>query len=134
MDKKIISYIITLASFLVLGHLFIAVSEDSQITFASGLAILPAGLLYSIFSFVNYKELRKKAYAGLLLHVATYLLVNISFFIHASTIASFEGGLVSLEEGWYGPVVNMPLFWGIGLLAHTIYTWSRRGFEDICLD
>ena len=134
MDKKIISYILGLVITLGIGHAYVATAEDSIISTAAGLAVMPAAALYALFGFFNWKEFKKKAYVNLMLHVATYLLVTGSFLVHAVFVAEFVNGQLIFEEGWYGVLISMPLFWGIGLISHTLYAWSKRGFEDVCLD
>lgn len=131
MNNKIYQYTALLAVVLAACQIFIATTQDSEITPLAGLAIVIPAIIYAAFIYTNKSEIRKVAYASLISHLVTYLLVNMSFWAHAFFTASFEDEIVSFESGWYGVLIAMPLFWGFGLMMHTLGALYGKGFEDV---
>lgn len=133
MKKLMTNYILLLVLLLLGCHIFTAVALDSEINVWAGVALLPAAITYAVFGYTNKKILRKHAYGELLIHLVTYLLVNMSYFAHAMFTAEFKEDSFSLQAGWYGVIIIMPLFWGLGLLMHTFGAWMTKGFEDVSI-
>lgn len=136
MNNHIKHYIITVIAVLAVTHGYI-VANDSEINLIALLMLAGVAIYSSVFQARKKKELNKVAYLPYMLHVTTYLLVNLSFLAHgfASAIqnADANNGDLILSPEWIGLTVAMPLFWGIGLLVHTVGAYFTRGFENVSI-
>lgn len=91
---------------------------------------------YMYFHFVSYKTLSKVRFGRLVAHVIGFLIVNLSFHLHAAIMliahASGSGELaVSLSPEWFGVLFGMFIVWGAGLLAHLVISVTLRGYEEL---
>lgn len=128
-------YVATISVMLAGVHLFIALVEKSEMTVAASFALVPVALTYLYFPVAFRKKIKKEAFLSYILHSTTYLLVNISYWIHGFILyiqdADANEGALILSNNWMGVLLAMPLFWGIGLLIHTFGAWITDGFEDV---
>ncbi len=132
------TYVIVLLVLVAFAQGYVAIALDNRMdSYKAGLALVPAALCYSYFLSANAKTLNKRAYSGYIAHVATYLIVNISYWLHAFIYLLTNDGIsdksLALDNGWFGVLICMPLFWGLGLLIHTFGAWMSKGFENVSL-
>lgn len=95
---------------------------------------------YAIYSLINKKLLSSVRFGNLTLHFLTYLLINLSFHVHAYLLIINNNPIIYgsndflLSPGWFGVLFGMSVFWGIGLMIHAISSVSFRGFEGLPRD
>ena len=109
--------------------------RGSQIDLVAGLALVPAYLYYLYFYFTTRHTLSKVRFGSLVAHFIAFLIVNLSYHIHATILAlgainAAKGGTV-LPQGWFGVLFGMFVFWGCWLLVHTIASISHKGYEEL---
>lgn len=114
----------------------ITASRGSEIDLISGLALVPAYFYYMYFYFTSKKLLSKVRFGSLVAHFIAFLIVNLSYHVHASIlilndISETNGPAVNLSEGWFGVLFAMFVIWGIGLLIHLIASISFNGYEEL---
>jgi len=112
--------------------------RGSTIDAVSGSALLPAFVYYVYFQITARAELSRIRFGLLVAHLVAFLIVNLSYHIHAATLAvlSFDSNSepsVSLSPGWFGVLFGMFCIWGLGLLIHTVASIASRGFEEISI-
>lgn len=133
---KLRDYFILLVTVNFLFQIYIAVIADGEPTKLSSLILIAIAGLSWVFNYRAKKAVIKKAYLSYITHVATFLIVNLSFWIHAlaryitTTSAEVDGQLI-VSQDWAVYILHMPAIWGIGLLIHTVGTWKTKGFEDV---
>lgn len=111
-------------------QLYIALIAHNSVDVWSMLLLSLVALYMAWFLWWQRRALRQRAYAGYLLHVLTYLIVNGSYWLHAGLLfASGNGNLV--DAAWQSALFGMSLIWGAGLLLHTLGTLLSKGYEDV---
>lgn len=102
----------------------------------TALILVVIAAYYYIFNLINKVNLKKIRFGFLISHFICYLIVNLSYLILAfiifadSTITIIGDGFISIPKQWSGALFFMPIFWGLGLLIHTIVSIAQRGFEE----
>jgi heme/copper-type cytochrome/quinol oxidase subunit 4 len=129
-NRAVISYFITMLLGVTLVQIYSAVFAGNRIELVSTLILAVVAIYYWIFSYTHAKQMRLRAYSRYFTHVLAYLLVNGSYWIHAALlVVSQKQGL--LDGQWASALFGMSIFWGFGLLAHTLGTFLSRGYEDV---
>ncbi len=116
--------------------------NDNQVDATSMVMLAGVALVYFYFAYFKAfmpgpigAQIRRTPYARLMLHLATYLIVNVSYGIHGFVLyvqnADINNGQVLFDQGWFGPLIAMPTWWGLGLLIDSLFTWKDRGFDDV---
>lgn len=114
----------------------IVVLHGNEIDFISGLALVPAFLYYLYFYITSKQKLSKIRFGRLVAHVVAFLIVNLSYHIHAAILSlgntsNTQGPVVHLSEGWFGVLFGMTTIWGLGLLIHTVASIAQKGYEEL---
>ncbi len=104
-------------------------AQGQRVTPLTQLALGVVALGYLAFFITRHREFRRVRFALLSSHAIGYLIVNGSFWLHASYLwATGQGERV--DSAWYGLLFGMSICWGAGLAVHALLTAHRRGFED----
>lgn len=129
-NKQLLRYTLVIASGVLVVQLYIALIAHNSVDVWSMLLLSIVALYMAWFLWWQRRALRQRAYAGYLLHVLTYLIVNGSYWLHAALLfASGNGNLV--DAAWQGALFGMSLIWGAGLLLHPLGTLLSKGYEDV---
>jgi hypothetical protein len=128
-DKTVLPYLGVLSGLCLLAQLITA-ARGSRIDLLAALVVVPVGLYYAYFQYTARVELSKVRFGRLVAHAAGFLIVNLSYHIHAALLLVFGKGDL-LDEDWAGVLVAMFVFWGFGLLVHLIASVAMRGYEDL---
>jgi membrane protein CcdC involved in cytochrome C biogenesis len=136
--KILLPHILILVGSCVALQIFIAV-RGSEIDVAAYLGLSFVALYYAYFHSFSQKgkDLKRIRFGRLVAHLCGFLIVNLSFHIHAymlyvsnnPVMASTDGLL--MNEQWFGVIYGMMSFWGIGLLIHLIASVGARGYEEL---
>jgi hypothetical protein len=110
--------------------------NGSDMTLVSALALAPAALYYVYFMNTSKTTLSKMRYGQLVAHMVAFLVVNLSYHIHATFLVLGEASrlqqpVLTLPSGWFGATFGMFVVWGIWLLVHIFVSVARRGYEDL---
>jgi hypothetical protein len=90
---------------------------------------------YAGFLLAYGRRLAKVRFGLLAAHVMTYTAVNAGFLLHFFILAATGSPAVHgpgefvMDPRWFGVVIGMPTFWGLGLLIHSLGAILGRGFE-----
>ncbi len=128
--KRLLQYVLIIIGGVLVVQLYIAFFAHNRVNVWSMLLISLVALYMAWFLWWQRRALRQRAYAGYLLHVLTYLLVNGSYWLHAVLLLTTGNG-DSIDATWQGALFGMPLVWGAGLLLHTLGTLLSKGYEDV---
>lgn len=114
------------------NHLY----QDSAVTLP--MALFTLVFLYYVYYHITSKNLLAKIrYGRFVAHVVSYLIINISFHLHAFILFAQNSPAIrgdqyfALSSDWFGVLFGMSTFWGIGLLIHMIASIANRGFEEL---
>jgi hypothetical protein len=134
-NQIILPYAGIMAVLCLFAQVVIAV-RGSEIDFVAGLALVPAYLYYLYFHITSKDKLSKVRFGRLVAHFVAFLIVNLSYHIHAAVLSlnninDTQGPVVNLSEGWFGVLFGMFVFWGIGLLIHMIASIAQKGYEEL---
>lgn len=127
-SKKVKEYYVILTVLLVLLQVFTAFFFGSEVNAWTALLLVCIAIYSFVFNYHNFKSIRKVAYLEYKIHAVTYLLINLSFWLHATYLYLVD---FSFSSAWKGALFAMPLFWGIGLLFHTFGTLISKGYENV---
>ncbi len=109
-------------------HTLIA-ANNNRITLTAQLALAAVAVGYFAFYRANYLALRRVRYGLLAAHATAYVIVNGSYWAHATYLwTSGQGEAVNAD--WYGLLFGMGALWGLGLTIHAIAAHAGRGFDD----
>ncbi len=114
----------------------VTAARGSEIDFMAGLALVPAYLYYLYFHITSKEKLSKVRFGRLVAHFVAFLIVNLSYHIHAAILSlqninETQGPVVNLPEGWFGVLFGMFVIWGVGLLIHMIASIAQKGYEEL---
>ena len=114
----------------------VTAARGSEIDFMAGLALVPAYLYYLYFHTTSKEKLGKIRFGRLVTHFVAFLIVNLSYHIHAAVLSlrnvtETQGSIVNLPEGWFGILFSMFIIWGVGLLIHMITSIAQKGYEEL---
>lgn len=130
-NKQLLRYALIVAGGVLVVHLYMALAVDNGIDIWSMLLLALVALYMVWFQWSQRRALRQRAYAGYLVHVLTYLLVNGSYWLHAGLLVATGNGDRINTVAWQGALFGMALGWGAVLLLHTLGTLLSKGYEDV---
>ena len=128
-DKTALPYLGVLSGMCLVVQLITA-ARGSRIDLVAALLLVPVGLYYAYFQYASRVELSKVRFGRLVVHAIGFLVVNLSYHVHATLLLVF-GKRELLDENWAGVVLGMFVFWGLGFLVHLIASVAMRGYEDL---
>ncbi|MBZ2197309.1 hypothetical protein [Occultella gossypii] len=123
-------YLAGLAVGLLVVHGWTALVAEHHISVVSALLLAAVAAYVVVFLARNRAGINQRAYGLYFVHVATYLLINGSFWLYAGLL-ELTGNGAALNHGWAGPLYAMSICWGIGLLVHTLGALFARGYESV---
>jgi len=97
--------------------------RGNHIDLVSQLLLVVVALYYAWYHYASRTLLRRLRFGRLVAHVVGFLIVNLSYHLHAFVL--FVSGSVAIngsdayfgiDEGWFGVLFGMTTFWGIGRL------------------
>lgn len=136
--KLLLPHIGILIALCLMLQLFVAV-RGNEIDLAANIGLGVVALYYAYFHGLSQKgkSLKKVRFGRLVAHLSGFLIVNLSFHIHAfilyatnNPVMSGSDGLL-MNSGWFGVIYGMTCFWGLGLLIHLIASVGARGYEEL---
>ncbi len=101
-----------------------------KIDHVAGLLTAVVALYYAYSQIVTNPRLNKIRFGRLIHHIVAFVIVNISFHIHAGYLL-VSGQRELINEGWYGVLFAMFIFWGLGFLTHMTASVAQRGYEEL---
>jgi hypothetical protein len=107
-------------------------ARGSEIDLVAGLLLLTVAVYYFYFQYSARSALRRIRFGQFVAHAAGFVIVNISFHIHAGFLLLL-GKRELVDENWAGLLIGMFVFWGIGLLVHLMASVAMKGYEDLGL-
>lgn len=128
-NKILLPYMGILAGMCLVVQILTAM-RGSQIDFVAGLLLVPVALYYAYFQITSRKKLSKVRFGRLVAHFIGFLIINISYHIHA-VLLLLSGKEEMLGPDWAGVLFAMFIFWGLGLLIHMTASVAMRGYEDL---
>ena len=133
--KSLFIYSAVIAVASLITQLLIA-ANNSQITALNSLLLAIIVLYYVYYVQLSNNGLQKVRFARLVAHVITYFIVVLSYHVHALILFAagrnvFDDADTIGSSGWFGPLISMTTFWGLGLLVYTVSSIASRGFEAI---
>lgn len=131
-NRQLVQFVAFVAFGVAVVQGYTALLAESRITVMTMLLLVGVAIYALVFYLRHRPSLRMRAYAGLFVHVLTYLIVNGSFWIHAAILV-LSGRREVLASGWSGPLIAMSVLWGIGLAAHTFGALMSKGYDDVAV-
>ncbi len=104
--------------------------RGNGIDLVAGLLTAIVALYYAYSQIVNRKKLNNIRFGRLVHHVIAFVVVNLSFHVHAGYLL-ISGQQELLDEQWYGVLFAMFIFWGLGFLIHMTASVAMRGYEEL---
>jgi len=105
-------------------------ARGSKMDLVAGALLLPVAVYYAYFQYSARTELSKVRFGQLIAHAAGFIIVNLSYHIHAGLLLLL-GKRALLDEYWAGMLIGMFVFWGLGLLIHLAASVAMRGYENL---
>ncbi len=128
-NKILLPYIGVIAGMCAALQLIIAV-RGHEIDLLAGLLTAVVAMYYAYSHITSSSRLNKIRFGRLVHHTIAFVIVNISFHIHAGyLLVSGQKGLI--QEDWYGVLFAMFIFWGLGFLMHMVASVAHRGYEEL---
>lgn len=133
--RTLLPYVLTVLGLVVLTQVVIAL-DGGRVGLPAAIAVGVIALVYAWYLLTRGAELRRLRFGPYVAHAATFVIVVTAFHLHLFVRAVLADDAVAgtphfpLDEGWFGAVVAMTAFWGLGLLAHTVAAIGMRGYED----
>lgn len=116
-------------------QIFIAL-RGSHIDTPSTLLLGATAVYYFWYQSAKSSLLCKIRYGKLVAHLAGFLIVNLSYHVHAFVLMVTDNAAIvghdylPINADWFGVLFGMTTFWGVGLFIHLIASVANRGFED----
>lgn len=129
-NQEFLQFALAMLGGVAVVQLFIAIVADNRITLGSNLLLAVVAIYYAFFAYAYRKRLRMRAYGEYAVHLCGYLLVNGGYWLHAGVLV-LGGHSELIDDAWYGVLFGMSLFWGIGLLIHTVGALMTKGHENV---
>ena len=120
----------------VLLQIFISV-RGNHLDLVSQLLLACIALYYAWYHYASRAKLRRLRFGRLVAHVVGFLIVNLSYHVHAYILLATNNPAIqgtdkfAIDPTWFGALFGMTTFWGLGLLFHLIASISYRGFEEL---
>ena len=128
-NKILLPYIGILATMCIALQAIIAI-RGHKIDHVAGLLTAVVALYYAYSQITTRTKLNKIRFGRLAHHIAAFVIVNISFHIHAGYLL-VSGQKELIQEDWYGVLFAMFIFWGLGFLMHFTASVAQRGYEEL---
>lgn len=129
-NGTLLQFFIVLAIGTALLQFYIARVASNEITLGTYLLLAAIGVYYFYFRMTHATQLRQRPYGDYLVHVGGYIVINGSFWIHA-TLLAFRGNQERINSSWFGLLFGMSVLWGIGVLIHTLGAVRGKGYDDV---
>lgn len=128
-NKILLPYLGVIAAMCVILQIIIAL-RGHTIDLTAGLLTVIVALYYVYSQVTNRKKLNNIRFGRLVHHIIAFVIVNLSFHIHAGyLLISGQAGLV--KEQWFGVLFAMFVFWGLAFLIHLTASVAMRGYEEL---
>lgn len=101
-----------------------------KIDHVAGLLTVAVALYYAYSQIATRARLNKIRFGRIIHHIAAFVIVNLSFHIHAGYLL-VSGQKELIQEDWYGVLFAMFIFWGLGFLIHLTASIAQRGYEEL---
>lgn len=134
----LLPYMLTLVAAMLIIHIVIALTGGS-ITLLAGAMTAVAALGIAAWLWRNHRALRHVRFGMVIAHVTAFIIVTVSYNLHA-LIRVFVLGFGDapptgaagqiLSSSWFGATLVMSSLWGLGLLIHLLGAILGRGWED----
>ncbi len=111
--------------------------RGNHIDFVSQLLLAVIAVYYFWYHYTSKDQLSKLRFGRLVAHLVGFLVVNLSYHIHAFVLFVTSNPAIkgtdgfSIDPSWFGVLFGMFSFWGIGLLIHLVASIANRGFEEL---
>lgn len=111
--------------------------RGNHIDFVSQLLLAVIAVYYFWYHYTTKDQLSKLRFGRLVAHLVGFLVVNLSYHIHAFVLFVTSNPAIkgtdgfSIDPSWFGVLFGMFSFWGIGLLIHLVASIANRGFEEL---
>ncbi|MFT4186625.1 MAG: hypothetical protein QM613_05280 [Micrococcaceae bacterium] len=128
--QMLLAYACVLTVLCIFAQIVVAVKGD-DVGAMSALALLPAFFYYLYFNSRASSKLNRVRFGKLITHFITFLIVNLSYHIHAAIVVNHANNTMTLPSGWYGVLFGMFVIWGIALAIHTVISIANSGFEEL---
>ncbi|MFT4189412.1 MAG: hypothetical protein QM621_12620 [Aeromicrobium sp.] len=92
---------------------------------------------YAAFHLVRGRQLAQMRFGRLVAHVCGFITVNLGFHIHAAWLVMEDSPAIRgehgfpLDDGWFGVLFGMFVFWGSSLVCHLIASIAQQGYEEL---
>ena len=107
-------------------------ARGSRMDLVAAAFLLPVAVYYAYFQYSARLELTKVRFGRLIAHTAGFVIVNLSYHLHAGLLL-LAGKRALLDEYWAGVLIGMFVFWGLGLLVHLAASVAMRGYENLAV-
>jgi hypothetical protein len=134
--KSLLQYALVLVILSTLLQIFIAI-RGNHIDFLSQLFLVVIAVYYFWYHYATKNQLSKLRFGRLVAHLIGFLVINLSYHIHALILFVTSNPAIKGTEGftidpaWFGVLFGMFSFWGVGLLIHLVASVVNRGFEEL---
>ncbi len=128
-NRILLPYLGILSGMCLLVQVLTAV-RGSEIDLVAGLLLSTVAVYYFYFQYSARNALRRIRFGQFVSHAAGFLIVNISYHMHAGLLLLL-GKRSLIDENWAGLLIGMFVFWGIGLLVHLVASVAMKGYEDL---
>lgn len=128
-NKILLPYVGVMAGMCVILQVIIA-ARGHKVDLIAGLLTAVVAIYYAYSQIINIARLNKIRFGRLVHHIIAFVIVNISFHIHAGYLL-VSGQRELLQEDWYGVLLAMFIFWGIGFLVHMTASVALKGYEEL---
>lgn len=128
-NRIILPYMGLLLAMCVALQAIIAI-RGHKIDHISGLLTVIVALYYVYSQVTTRHKLNKIRFGRLVHHIVAFMIVNLSFHLHAGYLL-VSGQKELINEDWYGVLFAMFIFWGFGFLIHLTASVAQRGYEEL---
>lgn len=128
-NKILLPYLGVLAVMCVVLQIIIAMRGHAMDLTAGVLTAIVA-IYYAYSQITNRKKLNKIRFGRLIHHVIAFVIVNLSFHVHAGYLL-VTGQQDLITPDWFGVLFAMFIFWGLGFLIHLTASVAMRGYEEL---
>lgn len=128
-NRIILPYMGVLLAMCVALQIIIAL-RGHRIDHVSGILTALVALYYAYSQITSRHKLNKIRFGRLIHHIVAFMIVNLSFHLHAGYLL-VSGQKAIIDEDWYGVLFAMFIFWGFGFLIHLTASVAQRGYEEL---
>ncbi len=115
--------------------------RGSQIDVVAQLMLAVVAVYVAGYHYFARDLLRRMRFGWVIGHAVAFMVVTLSYHVHAlvlyardSSLIQSDGTSFTVDRGWYGILVGLTTFWGIGFLMHLVSSIASRGFEELPKD